>query len=222
MNFSKTAFIVSLSFHLFAVWVLLNHLAGQANQSAAIPTGELEVSIYAVPGVSNRGSAPPATPAPAQVMADRLSDVSAAREKSVQTANPAAGQRIAPDPKITLADTPESAAMLGNGEIFYYADALDRTAEELISPVFDFSQLPADVEGHVTLELYVNSRGVVVGVHVLSSQPSMQFADAAVAGFRTVAYAPALRAGEAVASIKIIEMTVLDGIESAQAGMQFN
>ena len=141
-------------------------------------------------------------------------------KKSGQTTAPVALLNVAPGVKSIVVNTSASRTILDNDEIFYYANALEKTAEELISPEFDFSDLPPDMQGHVKLEIFVNKFGVVVDVRVVSSEPILKLSDAVVEGFRKLVYSPAIRAGIHVASIKMIEMTILDDINSAQTPMQ--
>ena len=100
------------------------------------------------------------------------------------------------------------------------AGRMARRTQTDASPEFDFSHLPPDMQGHVKLEIFVNKFGVVVDVLVVSSEPILKLSDAVVEGFRKVVYSPAIRAGIHVASIKMIEMTILDDINPAQTPMQ--
>lgn len=179
--------------------------------------------VYIVPAASSQvPELPimPAMPAFTQEVTAQSADSNPALKKSMQTIAPVASGNIVPGAESTAVDASASRTILGNDEIFYYANALEKTAEELISPEFDFSHLPSNMQGHIKLEIYVNKFGVVVDVRVVSSEPTLKLSDAVVEGFRKVVYSPAIRAGNNVASIKMIEMTILDDINPAQAPMQ--
>lgn len=222
MYLSKISFtfILSLSFHLLAVWVFSNHFTAPQNHAAAASSGESGVRVYIVPAASSQAPVLPTMPALTQEANGQSADSNPALKKSMQTIAPVASGNVVTGVESTAVDASASRTILGNDEIFYYANALEKTAEELISPEFDFSQLPSDMQGHVKLEIFVNKYGVVVDVRVLSSEPILKLSDTVVEGFHKVIYSPAIRAGIHVASIKIIEMTILDDINPAQAPMQ--
>lgn len=217
MNLSKISFILSLSFHLLVVWVFLNHFTAPQNHAAATSSGESKMRVYIVPAEPGQV---PVMPALTQETTAQSAGSNPVLKKSAQTTAPVASVNVAPGVKSTAVNTSASRTILGNDEIFYYANALEKTAEELISPEFDFSQLPSDMQGHVKLEIFVNKFGVVVDVQVLSSEPTLKLSDAVVEGFRKLVYSPAIRAGNNVASIKMIEMTILDDVNPVQAPMQ--
>jgi hypothetical protein len=219
MNLSKIAFILSLSFHLFVVWFFLNHFTAPQNHAASTSTAESGMRAYIVPAASSQVPALPIMPALTQDATAQSADSDPALKKSRPTTTPLASENAALGVESTAIDA-SAASRTMLGEIYYYADALEKTAEELISPEFDFSQLPSDLQGHVKLEIFVNKFGLVVDVRVLSSEPTLKLSDAVVAGFRKLVYFPAIRAGNNVASIKMIEMTILEEVNPVQAPMQ--
>lgn len=174
--------------------------------------------VYIVPAASGQVPVLPIMPELTQEATVQSADSDPALKKSRPTTTPPASENAALGVESTAIDASASRTILG--EIYYYADALEKTAEELLAPEFDFSQFPSDLQGHVKLEIFVNKFGVVVDVRVLSSEPTLKLSDAVVEGFRKLVYSPAIRAGNNVASIKMIEMTILDEVNPAQAPMQ--
>src|SRR5262249_41154381 len=87
------------------------------------------------------------------------------------------------------------------------ADAHETTAPVLVKrvdPVYPTSALAAGIEGTVVMELYIDARGAVEHVHVVSA-PTPELEQAAAAAARSFQFKPATTDGAPVASKVVYE-----------------
>ena len=101
-----------------------------------------------------------------------------------------------------------STPFLQAGDVFYYLDQLQSTAQVLMEPEPDLSAFPLNMHGRVKLVLFINRYGAVVDVQVLSSELTDTVDAMIMEGFRNTFFIPAMRYDQAVNSVKVVEWAI--------------
>jgi protein TonB len=103
---------------------------------------------------------------------------------------------------------PERPAGLPTPEIFYRGSEVDVRAEAINHPDIEYpaAAFSGGVTGVVRLQLKIDSSGALREVRVLEARPAGVFEEAALKAARELRFKPAIRAGAAVGSLKVIEV----------------
>lgn len=174
--------------------------------AGSIALHALTIGAY-VPGSGGDAATP--APAPGTVLHAVLAPAPLAQSPD-QAADSRSGSRKARiDARAATRDAgPGDAATIPLPDKWYTASELDVRAEPLTREKLDYpAELgPLGPSGNVRVKLFIDERGIVRKAQIARSGPEAAFDRAALEAFRDVRFSPALKAGIAVKSQKLLEL----------------
>jgi protein TonB len=170
---------------------------------ASVLLHALTLAIYIPEGAGNARRDGPTQPRVIRAVLAPLPPV----ETPSEAAAPVPPAKPAPD----FSPGANEASRPLNPNKWYAASELDTRAEPLGPVELEYPEAlePKRIVGHVQLMLYIDENGVVRNAEVTESSPPGLFDDAAIRGWRSVKFAPAMKNGFAVKSRKLLELDFL-------------
>lgn len=178
------AVALSLGFHA----ALLAHLTGNSQPFAA-PSARW-------PLILRIADSEPAPLAAQETTREEPAEVRPAAQSSTYESRGAAS------------DSASDPGLLPELEHYYRGSEVDRRAEPLSLPDIEYPQqaLASGMAGRVTLRLLIDRRGLLRNAEIVEAIPAGIFEEVALSAVHSLSFRPALRDGQPVGSIKLIEV----------------
>jgi protein TonB len=194
-----------ISLGLHAALIALVQVAPPMASGPQGPVIEARLMPVKTPSVVRETRATP--PEPARVVAASESAVSVVHSPPPDNAPAAAQPAAASDTVAAPSPTPPMAVTSSVDLTYYDWRALDVQPRALtpITAAYPETAERQQLSGSVRLQLKVEADGRVVDVEILRSTPPGVFDQTAIAAYRGARFAPALRQGQPVRALMVIE-----------------